>query len=166
MIDALEGLDGVHVIADDILVVGKGKNEEEALIDHDSNVEKLFQRLSEKNIKLNKDKIQFRQKEVQYMGHTLSNEGLKIDKSKIEAITRISPPNNVKELKMFMGVINYVSKFIPKISEETKCLRELEKKNVCWTWGPEQQAEFDAVKKLVTQAPVLKYFDPEKEITI
>ena len=100
------------------------------------------------------------------MGHTLSSEGLLIDKTKVEAISKINPPNNLKELKMFMGVINYVSKFLPKISDRTKFMRELEKKNVCWNWGRNEQAEFDDMKRMVTEAPVLKYFDPEQEITI
>lgn len=68
------------------------------------------------------------------MGHVLSKDGVKIDKNKIKAIMDIEPPKNVKELKTFMGMINYTAKFLPKISEATKHLRELEKKNVSWHW--------------------------------
>lgn len=57
IIDVLAGLKGTTVIADDILVVGKGETIEEATIDHDNNVQQLFNRLKENNIKLNKEKI-------------------------------------------------------------------------------------------------------------
>jgi len=56
----LENLPGIKVIADDILVYGRGKTLEESIIDHDNNVERLFERLTEKGVKLNKDKIQYK----------------------------------------------------------------------------------------------------------
>ena len=78
--EALEGLSGVKTIHDDILIYGCGSSDEEALANHDRNLEALFQRRREKNIKLNKDKLRLRQKEVSYMGHVISAEGLKVDK--------------------------------------------------------------------------------------
>jgi len=62
MHEALEGLSGTKVIVDDILVYGKGNNIEEAVLDHDSNVKKLFERLLERGIKLNPSKVQYKQK--------------------------------------------------------------------------------------------------------
>lgn len=65
-----------------------------------------------------------------------------------------------------MGLINYIAKFMPKISEETKHLRELEKKNVLWHWENNQQTEFDNVKKMVCSAPILAFFDPDCDISL
>ena len=67
MHQALEDLDGVAVIADDILVFGKGQNDEEARRDHDENLEKLMKKCQEKSIKLNKDKVRLRKTEILYM---------------------------------------------------------------------------------------------------
>ena len=80
------------------------------------------------------------------MGHILSDAGLKIDEQKVSAIQKMEPPKDIKELKMFMGMINYVSKFVPNMSEQTKNLRILEKKDVLWHWGTEQQRDFDRIK--------------------
>ena len=83
---ALENLKGVLPIHDDILIYGEGTTEEEALQDHDRNLLQLMQRCKEKNIKLNKEKVKLRSKEVPFMGHVIISEGLKADPEKIRAI--------------------------------------------------------------------------------
>ena len=65
---SLQGLEGVAVVADDILTYGEGDTEEEALISHENNLRKLFERCKEKGIKLNKNKMKLRQKEITYIG--------------------------------------------------------------------------------------------------
>ena len=72
MHQALENLEGVTVIADDILLFGKGKDMEEAMKDHNEKLEALFNRCREKNIKLNKEKLKLMQTETLYMGHVIS----------------------------------------------------------------------------------------------
>ena len=69
---ALEGLPGQKGIADDILVFGAGDTDEQALKDHDGDLREVFNRCRQKGIKLNSEKIQFRQKQVSYMGHIIS----------------------------------------------------------------------------------------------
>jgi len=98
------------------------------------------------------------------MGHILSKNGIKIDEDRVEAIKQIEPPNNVKELRTFMRIINYSAKFLPKISEQTKNMRKLEKKDVLWHWSREQQEEFDNVKDLISNAPILAFYDPKCDI--
>lgn len=90
--EALEGLPGTMVIADDILVFGKGETIEEATLDHDKNVQELMKRLEAKNIRLNKEKIQYKTRSVTYMGHVLCEDGVKIDESKVKAIVQIQRP--------------------------------------------------------------------------
>jgi len=68
------------------------------------------------------------------MGHVLSQNGVIIDENKVKAILEIKPPKNVSELKTFMGMVNYTAKFLPKLSETTKFLRQLEKKAISWHW--------------------------------
>ena len=93
---ALEGLPGQKAIADDILVFGAGDTEEEALIDHDRNLREVFNRCRQKGIKLNAEKIQFRQKQVSYMGHIISSEGLRVDLNKLKAINEMPPPTDME----------------------------------------------------------------------
>ena len=82
----LEGLMGVYKIADDVLITGQGDTPEEADHDHDNNLRQLLKRCREKNIKLNKAKFTFKSKEVSFIGHILTKDGLKPDPNKVRAI--------------------------------------------------------------------------------
>ena len=166
MHEALRNLKGVMVIADDILVIGEGKNDEEAVTDHDRNLEALLQRCQRECIKLNKEKIKLRLSEVTYIGHLLTKEGVRADPKKVEAINNLKAPTDVKSLKRFLGMVNYLSKFLPKLSDVTQPLRNLDKKNVPWEWNACHEEVFINIKKLIVEAPVLKYFDRNLEVTL
>ena len=75
--DALTGLEGVMIVADDILIHGKGETQEEAIKNHNENLSKLLERASKVNLRLNKDKCQFLLKELTYIGHRISEKGIK-----------------------------------------------------------------------------------------
>lgn len=83
MHQALEGLRGTTVIADDILVYGEGDTKEAAEKDHENNLRRLLERCREKNIKLNEKKLKLRQTELRYIGHVLTDNGTKPDPDKI-----------------------------------------------------------------------------------
>ena len=72
--------------------------------------------------------------EVRFMGHLLTSEGLKADPSKVEAILEMPPPNDVKGLKRFLGMVNYLVKFLPLLSDMTEPLRRLQDKETEWCW--------------------------------
>ena len=91
---ALEGLEGQKAIADDILVFGSGTTDKEAQIDHDKKLLAVLNRCRETGIKLNVEKMQFRQPEVIYMGHVISAEGLKVDPNKVKAIHEMPQPTD------------------------------------------------------------------------
>ena len=84
--ECLEGLSNIAVVADDILVYGCGESYEDAVKDHDKALIELFQRARQKNLKLNKRKLKFKQDQVTYMGHILTANGLQPDPSKVAAI--------------------------------------------------------------------------------
>ena len=96
---ALEGLPGIHIIADDVLVTGEGATQEEAGKDHDEKLRCLLIRCRERNIKLNGDKLKLRQQEVSYIGHLLTAEGLRIDPEKVRAIKEMQRPTDVKGIQ-------------------------------------------------------------------
>lgn len=164
--EILHGLNGIAVIADDILICGKGKTIEEATADHNRNFRSLLQRLREKNCKLNKDKIKLCQSEVKFFGNILTQRGLKSDPTKVFAINNMPTPTNKAELTRFLGMVTYLSKFVPNLSDRANGLRHISNDGVEWKWEISHQNDFDEIKKLITTTPVLKYFDVNKPIVI
>ena len=169
-IEALEGLNGVEVIADDILVFGSGETMEAAQADHDKNLEAVLQRARKVNLKLNRSKLQLCKTSVPYMGHMLTADGILPHPDKVEAIQEMPAPNSPKSVQRMLGFVKYLSSFLPHLSDITKPLRALQNltndPHFCWQWGSQEQAIFDEVKRLVTSAPVLKYFDVGEDVTI
>ena len=100
------------------------------------------------------------------MGHILTSTGLKPDPAKVEAITNMPKPKDIEGVQRLNGFINYLAKFLPKLSEVMEPIRRLTRKDTQWQWATEQDKAFQDVQKLVTEAPVLSYYDPSNELTI
>ena len=92
---------------------------EEKTEQHDVRCRQVLDRCRERNLKLNKDKCRFRVSEVSYVGHVLSADGVKPDPLKVEAIRAMPPPGDREELQRFLGVVTYLSKFIPNMSQKS-----------------------------------------------
>ena len=155
----LEGLDGIKPVADDILIYGKGDTYEEAVKDHDRKLVKLFERCEERNIKLNKEKMVLHQKEVPFIGHLLTENGVKVDHTKTEAIMNMKKPHDKKSVQRLLGVVNYLTKFLSNLSDMCEPIRRLTHKDAVWCWEDEQDEAFENVKRAVCDAPVLRYFN-------
>ena len=155
-----EGLPGVECIMDDILVWGS--NEEE----HYQRLKSVLDKAKQMNLKLNKDKCQIEKTEIKYIGHILSKDGLKADPDKIKAVLDMPAPTDKKGLERFNGMIQYLAKFIPNLSEISAPIRKLCEGNVAWHWDSEQEDSFNKLKKLVTNTPVLQYYDVNKDVTL
>ena len=164
--ESLQGLSGIEDIVDDILCVGEGDTYESAVEDHDKNLIALLERCREKNIKLNPKKLQLRKQEVPYIGHLLTSDGLKPDPNKVKAIVEMPTPADKQSLQRLLGMITYLSKFLPNLSEVTKPLRRLLDKDVEWRWDDSHKEALNRVKHLITREPVLSYFDNAKEVTL
>lgn len=160
--NALEGLAGVRAIADDMLVYGEGATIEEATKDHDRRLASLLQRCRERSIKLNKEKLKLRLTSVPYMGQVLTSEGLRPDETKIEAITKMPAPTDKQGVQRLQGMVNYVQRFVPKLSNITVPIRELLRDENEFIWEESIQGTTQGkVKQVLSEAPVLKYFDGE-----
>eukprot|EP00795_Rhopilema_esculentum_P002969 gene2969-1223_t len=136
-----------------------GETYEEAVKNHDMNMVALLKRCQQKNIKLNKDKFKFKCDEVSFIGHTLTQNGLKIDPAKVEAITKMRKPKDVAGVQRFIGMVKYLAKFLPRLSEVCEPLRSLTHKDAPWVWGKDHDKSFADIQKAICEAPVLKYFD-------
>ena len=126
--------------------------------DHDHNFKALPERCLQRNIMLNEDKMKFKVPELKYIGHVISEEGLKPDPKKAEALINMPPPEDKQQLRRFMGVTNYLQKFAPGLSQVTAPLRMLLKDSTEFKWDSTIHDKcFTQVKKIVTEAPVLKF---------
>ena len=168
MNDTFGGLKGTAVIAADFFVYGEGDDMETATSDHDKNLRIVLERARERNRTLNKDKVRLRLTEVPYIHHLLTadHDGLKPDPKKVEAILMMPKPTDVQSVKRFLGMANYLSKFLPHLSTVTEPLRRLRYKDVEWHWNEAHEGAFTEVKRLITNHPLLPYYDVSKEVTL
>ena len=105
-------------------------------------------------------------KVITFMGHRITENGLHSDPEKVRAIMDMPPPTNLEELRRYLGVVNYLGKFLPNATNTLSPLQNLLKKDVSWTWSSAQQEAFETIKKLVTSSPVLSFYDPHKELML
>lgn len=166
LMSAIEGLDGVLCIADDILVFGEGTNHQEAETDHDRRLVALMERCSEKNIKLNQSKLQFKLKQVKFMGNIMTDQGMQADPDKIAAITAMAPPRNKAGVQRFVGMANYLSPYCPNLSTTIRPLTQLTQSDTPFMWAKAQDDAFKKAKHLISTAPVLPYYDLNKPVTL
>ena len=151
---------GVLGIADDIVIHGATENT------HDGTVLVLCETARLNNLSLNSKKMQLKSTDYKFFGHRLTPDGIKVDPKKIEAIIQMDPPQNVASLQSSNGMVNYLKKFSPVLSELSEPLRRLCKSGVKWAWESEQQSAFEAIKQVITPLPVLAFFDKTKKHTI
>ena len=148
----------IIVIANDIMVVEKQPNHK----DHDQALTTLLETARHCNVRLNYEKLQYKQMEFEFFGETYTVDGHKPAKGKVQAIVEMPAPSCKKEVQSFIGMINYLSKFSARLSELALPIRELAKDKVAFNLGPEDQATFKLVKKEIAVASILAYYDPKK----
>ena len=156
----LQGIPGVCVYIDDIIVTGKTDEE------HLHHLEEVLSRLEKAGMRLKKEKCRYMLPEVEYLSHKINREGLQPSDSKVAAIVEAPPPKNVSELKSFLGMVNYYGKFLPNLSTTLAPLYRLLRKETLWQWGDEEQQAFDKVKKLLQSPNLLVHFDGDKPIVL
>ncbi len=152
--EIIEGIDGVENCQDDIILWGS--TPEELTI----RTRKCLEAIRHSGLKLRESKCLFGKPSVTFLGHTISAKGITPDPKKVSAIVDMPMPTNVKELQRFMGMITYLGKFIPNLSEATAPLRKLLEKDVEWKIDSPQTEAFKCLKDLVTSSPTLKFFNP------
>ena len=154
---AMEGLlrdiPSTVVYIDDLLITGETEEE------HLHNIDTVMSRLKEEGLRLMKSKCHF-------LLHTISEKGLQPTDDKIRAIRDAPVPQNVTQLRSFLGMVNYYGKFLENVSSKLSPLYRLLHKKSSWKWGSEETRVFDLVKKQLIKAPVLVHYDPTKPISL
>ena len=166
MHEFVEDLEGVEVIADDFLIAGIGTADNEVNLSLQRNEHVFLEKCRQWNLKLNRAKVRRHQSSVKFMGHLLTSEGLKPDPNKIQAILQLPEPEDRPALKRFLGMVTYLSKLMPHLSEMTEPLRRLEDKDVEFQWLEQHPVAMATIKKFLTEASVLKYYDVSKPVTV
>ena len=147
-------------MVDDILVWGTNE------ADHDSRLTKVLDRAHLQNLKLNKAKCYFKKQEIIHLGHVLTKNRLKPDLKKTQAIKDMTPPTSREALQYFLGMLTYLVKFIPNLSQTAAPLRSLLEKDAEWQWHQEHLQSFSTLKHLASSAPVLAFFNPRQPVKL
>lgn len=152
---AMSGLnyDKCFIYLDDLIVFGNN------LTTHNQNLIKVLHRLRKLNLKLNPRKCDFLKKQLLFLGHIVSENGILPDPEKTRVVQDYPVPKDGKETKRFVAFANYYRRFIKNFAEITWPLNYLTKKGVIFKWTPECQLSFDKLKKALLSPPILAYPD-------
>lgn len=160
MVDLLSDVPGVECYIDDVLIHAKTVEE------HNKTLETVLNRFKQAGITLNKTKSVFCKNKVIFLGHELSEDGVRPHPEKVNALMEMVEPQTKKSVQSFLGFVGYLAKFIPNLSELATPLRETCKKSVEFSWQRPQQEAFIKIKQAISNAPTLHYFDTTKPVTI
>ena len=147
-------------ISDDIIIYGKGEN---AQAMHDRALAETLDALHTNSLTLNMDKCKVNMTSIEYYGMIFSKTGVSSDPKKVQALKELPPPSNVAKLRSFLGMMNYLSRFIKCLHHP---LRRLTKKDADWVWAFEQDAAFSSLKNLLGENACAAYFDVNKATSL
>ncbi|KAL4585882.1 hypothetical protein LXL04_010509 [Taraxacum kok-saghyz] len=139
----------VIVFIDDILVYSKTKEE------HERHLRELLEILRREHLYAKFSKCEFWLEEVQFLGHVVNKDGIKVDPAKIKAVKQWEAPKSPSEIRSFLGLAGYYRRFIENFSKIALPLTQLTKKTEKFVWGPEQQSAFDDLRTRLCNAPIL-----------
>ncbi|CAI7875223.1 unnamed protein product [Closterium sp. NIES-53] len=150
----------VIVYLDDILIFSNTREQ------HLRDIDAVFKRLQENRLITKGSKCEFFKQELEFLGHVISRDGIKIDPAKIKTIQEWKPPTNITELQSFLGFVNYVQRFIPYMAGITGMLTDLLHKDMNFVWGEEADAAFQELKIFLVSPPVLRIADQSRPFEV
>ncbi len=153
----LQGLQGVEVYIDDIIVHGKTQEQ------HNLNLAAVFRKLQETGFRLQPKKLMLSQKELPAFGYILSKDGIRPDPSNVHPILNAAAPSNAKELQSFLGAINYFQDFLQDVASIAEPLRALTRKETSFQWTHVEDLAFRTLKAMLAEKTQLQIFDPDAE---
>ncbi|XP_063388061.1 uncharacterized protein K02A2.6-like isoform X1 [Cydia fagiglandana] len=160
MEETFSDIDNVQFYVDDLIIYASTVEE------HNKVLLNVLKRAQECNVKFNREKSQVLCREISFLGMIVSDQGVKPDPIKVMAISELKCIHDKKELERFLGMTNYLSKFINNYSTITSPLRELLKKDILFKWLPSHENAFNKLKEALTNAPTLKLFDSNKDVVV
>ncbi|XP_026687880.1 uncharacterized protein K02A2.6-like [Diaphorina citri] len=155
MDQVLQGIEGVQCFFDDIIV--QGATIQEVF----TRLEEVLKKMKTYNLTLNREKCKFFEKSIEYLGHVIDEHGLHKSQDKISAIVNAKRPENVKELKSFLGMANYYNKFTPNLASTLYPLNSLLKKDKKYCWTKDCEESFEKIKSQISSENVLVHFSAD-----
>ena len=153
-------MQGVVYYLDDILITGVTRKE------HTQNLKNVLSRLQKFGLRLNEAKCKFFQTKIEFLGHVITPNGISPTEQRVDNILQAPAPKTKSELKSFLGLMTYNSKFIPSVASVLHPLYQLLRKDSRWQWTVKCQDAFDKAKVLMSQSPVLVHYDVNKPIKL
>ena len=160
MENLLQGIPSVVVYIDDILITGATEQE------HLQALEEVLSRLEKAGLRARKCKCRFMVPSIDYLGYRIDTEGLHPQPDKVKAIKEAPNPTCVTELKAYLGLLTYYSKFLPNLSTTLAPLYALLQKDYPWRWMEEEEKAFIASKELLTSKSLLVHFNPKLKLVL
>lgn len=150
----------ILVFMDDILIYSQ------SLEEHIQHVQQVLQLLADNQFYIKASKCNFAKTELEYLGHLISKKGVATEPSKVAAVAQWPSPQNLKQLRGFLGLTGYYRRFIHQYGIMSRPLTQLLKKNNKFMWTSNEQQAFENLKKALVQAPVLALPDFSKPFTV
>ena len=158
--------DSANTHSDDILIFSRTQEE------HRQHVTQVFEKLLKEGLYLDLEKSEFGVQKVKFLGHVLeAGKGISADPEKIDAVKSWRAPTSVKEVRSFLGFVNYYRRFVEGFSRIAKPLTDLTRtvdsgKGKQFVWSDAAQEAFEELKKRLVEAPILAIFDPKKPCVV
>ena len=156
----LQGMEHLCVYIDDISITGATEEE------HIKTLDEVLQRLETAGVRLKQSKCVFMKSEVEFLGHRVTQHGVQPTEDKVRAVNRAPIPTNVAQLRSFLGLMNYYSRFLPNLSSTLAPLYLLLQKSSSWFWGTEQQKAFESAKAQLSSDTLLVYYCGDKPLLL
>ena len=158
----LSGIKGSFVFnySDDVIVASKSFKL------HIEHLTEVFSRFRHACIKLNLDKCCFIQASTEYVGHTITQNGIEPSKNKINALLNMPRPANIKSIRSYLGFVSYYRRYIPNFSATCEPLINLTRKNVKFSWDEKCETAFQTLKQALLNPPILAFPDPNKQFIL
>ena len=143
-----------------MLVTGKTDSE------HFHNLEEVLQRLQRHGVGLRKENSQFLQESVEYLGHRIDKTRVHTSSQKVKAVVNAPSPHNLRELRSFLGLLNYYARFLPNLASTLHPLHVLLRADEPWHWSDSCKRAFQAAKQKLVEAPVLAHYNLDYPIVL
>lgn len=145
------------IFIDDILIPAKNSEE----LRYRTNL--VHQRLQQYNILINTDKTEYGVTELDFIGYRITANGISVARNKLEAIELLNPPTSTEEVRSFLGLVNFVNRYIPHMATITNPLNQLTHKGTKFQWNSVHQQAFDEIKKILKRDETLGFYNPDFE---
>ncbi|CAH2088405.1 unnamed protein product [Euphydryas editha] len=162
----LTGLNGVVNFIDDILVYGENEKQ------HDERLQSVMKTLRENDVLLNEAKCVYKIQKINFLGHELTPDGVKPLKKYVTSIEEFRVPKTIEELQSFLGLVNYINKWLPNLATITEPLKTLlrlkiaKRASIEGLWKDKQDQAFHQLKQALSTIKTLGYYDPDDETQV